>query len=65
MSDHELTGDSAELVAYRLARDVQELEGRYRETGNPYSRQDYLDLYAECLEASRGGRKVRENYRRP
>lgn len=63
MSNHELVGDSAELVAYRLARDVQELEGRFRQTGTPYSRQDYLDLYSECLEAVGGARKVKDHYR--
>jgi hypothetical protein len=63
MSNHELTGDSAELIAYRLTRDIQELEGRFRQTGNPFSRQDYLDLYAECLEAVSNGRKIKDNYR--
>ncbi len=63
MSSHELTGDSAELIAYRLTRDIQELEGRFRQTNNPYNRQEYLDLYAEALEAVTNGRKVKDNYR--
>ncbi|MGE5505843.1 MAG: hypothetical protein ACM31L_15595 [Actinomycetota bacterium] len=65
MSDMELTGDSPELVAYRLALDVQDLEGRFRSTEQPYSRAEFLDLYAECLEAVGGGRKVKDRYRRP
>jgi hypothetical protein len=59
MADMELDGDSPELVAYRLSQDVRELEWRYPESGTPYNRKEYLDLFAECLEAVKGNRKVK------
>lgn len=59
MIEPELNGDSAEIVAFQLMAEVRELEWRFRDNGNGYSRKELLDLYAECLEAARGGRKVK------
>lgn len=59
MSEIELQGDSAELVAFQLMVEVRELEWRFRENGNPYNRKELLDLYSECLESVKGNRKVK------
>ncbi|MDO8605801.1 MAG: hypothetical protein Q7R40_04635 [Phaeospirillum sp.] len=59
MSDFDLQGDSAELVAYKLMTEVRELEWRFSESGPPYNRKELMDLYAECLESVKGNRKVK------
>ena len=48
--------NSPEHVAYRLMRDVANLEGRSfaRDGQTPADRQWLLDTYGECLEAARG-----------
>ena len=54
MSDqHDLTIASAESVALKLTREIATSEKLFQE--DDY-RKKYLDLYAECLVATRGRR---------
>jgi hypothetical protein len=50
----DLTGDSAELVAFALLRYLAQIE---QDTGQVFDRAWMLDAYAECLEAAQGRRK--------
>ena len=57
------TGESAEVVAYRLMLHVFEVEGRPLASGKgegaKLSRNVILDAYADCIEAVRGNRPRR------
>jgi hypothetical protein len=48
---------SRERVAYDLANRVWGME-HLGKGPSPNARKEFLDLYAECLEASYGGRRV-------
>jgi hypothetical protein len=54
-----ISGDSPEAVAYKLALEVREIEDKFANTGGNYNRAEFLDLYAECLAAVRGDRKIK------
>lgn len=43
--------NSPEYVAFRLLREVRIVEGQARKD---YSRDEFLDLYTECLQAVQG-----------
>ena len=52
----ELKIESRESVAHKMARDMA-LKEQMGNSNNGYSyRKDFLDLYAECLDASMGRR---------
>ncbi|MGO4706848.1 hypothetical protein AB4072_13850 [Microvirga sp. 2MCAF38] len=52
-----LEGDSPELVAFALLRNVVQVEQAHaNQTGVVFDRDWLLDAYADCLEAVRGGR---------
>ncbi len=53
----DLTGDSAEIVALALLRQVAQLEGKTTGAIEP-DRKWLLDTYAECLAAARGERNI-------
>jgi hypothetical protein len=52
--------NSPEQVAYKMVRDVANIEGKELVAGYPKStdRKWYLDTFAECLKAVRGFRKI-------
>ena len=56
----ELVGDSVEIVALALLRQVAQLEQRDSPGGEEFDRKWLLDAYAECLASARGERKVME-----
>lgn len=61
MDDFSDLKSTAEAIAYRLFRDIMELEGRVPSSERsadrrPTNRKTALDLFAECMEAVRGER---------
>ena len=58
------SGDSPEVVAFRLMEIVAKVEGKDLDDGarGDADRKYVLDTYAECLLAASGGRVVVINY---